>query len=117
MTSGLRGLFVGVGDAGELLDLAEPRLAIAALRITLLAHLHGVFHVDLDEPPDHLPALFADVAVGRNRGGDVRHAVLGEQRAHPSDAPDVGVPIFTAEPQPFAEVGAHEVGPADEQDR
>src|SRR3990172_1543 len=57
---GVEGRFVGVVDAGELLQLAEPRLAIEALRIAPLAHLHRAFHVDLDKPPHHLPDFLPD---------------------------------------------------------
>src|SRR3990172_7877349 len=74
-------------------------------------------HVDLDEPPHHLPDLLADVAIRRDRGGDVGHAMLGEKLAHPADPADVGVAILAGKPQPLAEMGTNDVGPTDEQDR
>jgi hypothetical protein len=51
------GHVVGVGDAGELLDLARPRELVEPLAVAALAFLQRRRHVDLDEGAvllDHL---------------------------------------------------------------
>ena len=101
---------VGVGDAGELLDLAGAGLRVEALDVALLADLDRGLDVGLDEAAvHHLARLVADLAVGRDRGGDHRHAVAGQQVGDERDAADVGVAVLLREAEALREVLADDV--------
>src|SRR6266852_8195635 len=82
---------------------------IAALDIALAADIDGTLHVDFDEVPDMVTRPGARFAVRRDGRGDTRHVVASEQAAHKGDTLDVGIAVFFAEAQSFAEVGAHDI--------
>ena len=46
-------LLVGIGDAGEALDLAGAGLLVEPLDVAALALLDGGAHMDLNEAPAH----------------------------------------------------------------
>ena len=107
---GVGGSFVGVGDAGEVLDLAGTRLGVEALGVALFDHGQGSFHVDLDEGRVALgAALVAHGAVGADGSGDRADPVARQHVGHKTDAADVGVAVLFREAQTFGKVGAHDV--------
>src|SRR5581483_9075801 len=110
---GVQRFFVGVGDAGEVLDLAAEGLLIEALDVAPLQLLDAALGVDLDEVADESAVLVADIAVGRDRGRDDGDAVAGEEVGDEADAEDVGVAVLLAEAEAFAEVGADDVAVQD----
>src|SRR5262249_54602343 len=80
---GLLRRLIRVRDAGELLDLTRAGLRVEALHVALLADLDRGLDVGLDEAAvHHLAGLVADLAVGRDRGGDHRNAVSRQEVGH-----------------------------------
>ena len=61
-TSALLGRLVGVGDAGEVLDLAAQRLLVEALDVAAGQLFDAALRVDLDEVADEGAVLVADLA-------------------------------------------------------
>ena len=105
----VRGL-VGVGDPGELLDLAGASLGVQALQVAPLALLQGGRDVHLAEAvADHLADHVAGLDVRRDGRTDHARAVPRQQLGHEPDAEDVGVAVLTAEAEALRQVGAHDV--------
>ena len=103
-------LLVGVGDAGEALDLARARALVEALHVAPLALLDRGAHEHLDEALAHPGArLVARSPVGRDRGDERDHAVAREQVGHEGDAAHVHVAVLAREAEAGAEVLAHVV--------
>ena len=94
---GVQGLLVRVGDAGEVLDLTPDRLLVEALHVATGQLFDAALGVDLDEVADELAVLVADLAIGRNRGGDNRDAVAAQ-----TDKPVLTVPLPLRVPDPPA---------------
>src|SRR5581483_6442052 len=93
-------LFVGVGDAGELLDDPGPGLGVEALAVAGLAGLERRGHVDEDEPAaflDHVPHVLAGLVVGGDGGADGDAAVLGDLGGDVADPADVDVAVLLGE--------------------
>src|SRR3954464_2717903 len=92
---------VGIGDTGELLDLALERLLVETLDVALGASFDRSLDVDLDEAlADLLARLVADLPVGGNRGGDHRDSVARQQVGDEGDPADVAAPILLPKPHP-----------------
>src|SRR3990172_7262982 len=102
-------LLVGVGDAGEVGDLASQRLLVEALDVATDELVDGALDVDLDEVANLGAHLVANAAVRRDGGGDDGDAVAAQQVGDEADAQDVGVAVLLAEAQTLAQVGAHHV--------
>jgi hypothetical protein len=103
---------VGIADAGELRDLAAPRLGVEALAVARLAHLQRGGDVDLDEGAlllDHLAHGAAGAVVGRDGRADGDAAVLGDLAGDEADAADVEVAVRLGEAQLAGQVLAHDV--------
>src|ERR671916_594775 len=101
---------VGVGDAGELRDLTGEGLFVEALDVALGAGLYGRVHEDLDKVlPYRAPHLVARLLERRDGRDYHPDPVAREQLGDEADAQDVYVPIFLAEGETLAEVGAHDI--------
>src|SRR6478609_4609894 len=107
------GLLVGRGDAGELGDLAGPRLGVEALAVAALALLERGGDVDEEERApgvlDHLLHLLAGLGERRDRRADRDPAVAGDLGGDPADAADVGLAVGLAEGQARGQVTAYDV--------
>ena len=104
--------FIGIADAGELRDLAAPRLGVQALAVAGLAYLQRGGHVDLDEGTlllDHLAHGAAGAVVGSDGGADGDAAVLGDLAGDEADTADVEVAVCLGETQFAGQVLAHDV--------
>src|SRR5918995_5691236 len=109
---GVARLFVRVGDAGELLELAAEGLLVEPLDVAPRALLHGRRHVDLDERAvllDQLARVAASLLVRRDCGDEHCGAVAGQSRSDPADALDVRVAVLLREAEALREVRAHDV--------
>src|SRR5919108_3319612 len=110
----IRRRLVGVGDAGELLDLPGPGLRIEALDVAPLALLHRGLDVRLDEAAVHLRSrLVPDLAIRRDRSRDHGNLVARQQIGDESHPADVRVPVLLREPEPLGEVLANDVAVED----
>src|SRR5262245_11331909 len=107
-----RGL-VGIGDTGEMRDLAGQRLLVESLDVSLGQNFDRALDVDFHEVGNARAHFVTYVAVGGNGGRDGDHTVAGEHFAHPSDAADVDVAVLLAEAEAFGEVGAYHVAVKD----
>src|SRR5918997_7055853 len=87
------GRLVGVGDAGELLDLPGESLLVEALDVPLGANLERGIDEDLDEVDDPAPHLIARLLVGRDGADDNTNPVASEQVRHEADPQDVYVAV------------------------
>src|SRR5688500_11536516 len=86
---GVLRLLIRIGDARELLDLALEGLLVQALDVTLGARLDRRLDVHLDEAVAHHRArLAADLAIGRDRGGDHADAVARQEVGDERDPAD-----------------------------
>ena len=91
---GIHGRFVRRRDAGELLDLSSKRFFIETFRIAGPKHVDRALDKDLHERGVLLAAhIVADGAVGRDRGNDDGHAMLGEQFREKTEAPNVEIAV------------------------
>ena len=85
---GVLGLLVRRGDAGELGDLAAPRLGVEALAVAALALLERRGHVDQEERAagvvDHRPDLLAGLVERARSGCTPRRRRGGRSRRPPS---------------------------------
>ena len=109
---GARRLLVGIGDAGELGDLAGVRLRVEALRVAALALLERGRDVDLDERRVLLgqrARLLPRLLVRRDRGDDDDGAGAREPRGDPADPLDVRVAVLLREAEALGQVLAHDV--------
>ena len=105
-------LLVGIGDAGELLDQACPRLGVQALAVPLLADLDWGRDVDEQEVAhlgNHLPDLVSRGRERRDRRADRDAAVLGDLSGDIADPRDVQIAVGPGERQAGREQRAHQV--------
>src|SRR5438552_9061435 len=100
-------LLVGVGDPGELGDLARQGPAVQPLGVAANAFVERGFDVYLDERADLPPHLVADCSIRRDGGSDHDDPVPREQFGDVADATDVGVAVLAREAQALGEVLAH----------
>ena len=110
---GIRGLLIRIGDAGEVGDLPAQGFLVEPLDVAPSQLLDGAAHVDFHEVADLRAGLAPRLLVRRDGRADHRHAVARQQRAHESDAQDVGITVFPGEAQAPGEMGAHDIAVKD----
>ena len=106
-------LLVGRGDAGELRDLAAPRLGVEALAVAALALLERGGDVHEEERAagllDHRPHLLPGLVERRDRAAHGDAAVPGDLGGDPADPADVGLAVLLGERQAGRQVAAYDV--------
>src|SRR5918998_4425436 len=104
------GRLVGVGDAGELRDLAAEGLLVEALDVPVGADVERRVHEDLYKALAHVaPHLVPYLLERRDGGDDHAHAVAREKVRHEPDPQDVRVAVLAAEAEALGEVRPHDV--------
>ena len=110
---GVGGGLVGRRDAGEVLDLAAPRLRVQALAVAALALLERRGHVDQHERgPDVVGHRARRLARAVERGdgaADGQAAVPGDLGGDPADALDVRLAVLAGEREPSRQVAPDDV--------
>src|SRR5207249_2359593 len=94
---GLLRLLVGIGHAGELLDLAPEGLLVQPLDVAARTLVDRRVDEDLDELTvlvDHLAGLLPRLTVRGGGRDDDSGAVARQARRDPADAVDVRVPVL-----------------------
>ena len=117
---GARRRLIGVGHAGELLDLTAERLLVETLDVPARALLDGRVDEHLDKRAvllDHRARPVARLRVRRDRRHDHCGSVAREPRRDPADAVDVRVAVLLREAEPLGQVLTHLVAvePLDEE--
>src|SRR5829696_1162657 len=103
------GRFVGVGDTGELFDLARESLLVEALHVPIRAHLQRGVDEDLDEVHDPAPYLVPRLLVGRDGTDDHTNPVAREQVGDEPYPQDVYITVVPGEAEALGEVGPYDI--------
>ena len=111
-SSGDSGRLVGIGDAGEVGDLAGEGLRVQALHVASCALLDARRDVHLDERGDRLDELAGEparIAVGRDGRDDHGCPGAGQAARDPADALDVEVAVLPGEAEAPREMRADDI--------
>src|SRR5262245_29699679 len=98
--------FVGVRNPCKMRNFTSQCLLVKALDIALGQYRDWTVNVHFDEVRNVLPHFLAHGPVRRNSGHDDDHAMPRQQFADESNAANVDVAIFLAEPQALREMRA-----------
>src|SRR5215813_2827672 len=103
----MKGFFIGIGNPSKFLDFASQGFFVEPFHITSDQSLKRTLSVHLNKVANATAYLVAYGSVWRDSSGDHRCPIARQQLGDIADAANVGVTIFFAKAQAFAEIGAH----------
>ena len=101
--------FVGIGDTGEVLDLAGNGPLVEPFHIPLYAYFQRALDVAFHKVAYLSPAFGSSLSVRRDEGAQHTHAIAGEQLGYEGHPLYVGVPILFGETQVFSQALSYDI--------